>query len=337
MRTLVVSDLHLGTHARRSVLRRQRPLELLLQALDDVDRLVLLGDAVELLEKRPEDALAVAEPVLRALGRHLGPGREIVYVPGNHDFDVVRAWLSGRAAGLQRDTLVPHDATPLLQRITSWLAPARVTVRYPGVWVADGVYALHGHYLNHHVFPRQAYGMVLRRVGDAVLPQAYDDVPEVWLTRTEPPLARILPRRLAALLEDVADTARAALMPGPQPPWHARWVAPLMSLLLRAQVRRTALPAMGQVIDRLGVRAGTVIFGHVHRLGPLPGDDPAQWLSPDGSTRLMNTGSWLYEHVLAHGAQRPHPYWPGGAILVEDGEPPRAVGLLDAVDPADLH
>ncbi|MGH2823882.1 MAG: hypothetical protein ACRDLY_12855, partial [Thermoleophilaceae bacterium] len=82
MRTLVVSDLHLGSRLAHDVLRRGVALEALLGALDGVDRLVLLGDVVELLEGRPRQAMAVAEPVLRALGARLGAGREVIVVPG---------------------------------------------------------------------------------------------------------------------------------------------------------------------------------------------------------------------------------------------------------------
>ena len=85
MRTLVISDLHLGMRYQRDVLRRGAPLDILLDALADVDRLVLLGDVVDLSEHDPRDALAVAAPVLRALGRRLGPNREVILVPGNHD------------------------------------------------------------------------------------------------------------------------------------------------------------------------------------------------------------------------------------------------------------
>jgi hypothetical protein len=76
MRTLVISDLHLGMRYRRDVLRGRRPLAVLLDALADVQRLVLLGDVVELSEHDSSDALAVAGPVLRALGERLGPDGE---------------------------------------------------------------------------------------------------------------------------------------------------------------------------------------------------------------------------------------------------------------------
>src|SRR5450759_3328929 len=87
VRTLVISDLHLGNRGRRDVLRRPQALERLLDALADVGRLVLLGDSAELLTRHPRRPLAAAEPVLRAIGERMGngAGREIVLVPGNHD------------------------------------------------------------------------------------------------------------------------------------------------------------------------------------------------------------------------------------------------------------
>jgi UDP-2,3-diacylglucosamine pyrophosphatase LpxH len=93
MHTLVISDLHLGMRRRQDVLTQPRPLAVLLKAVADVDRLVMLGDVVELSEGRPEHALEVAEPVLRALGRRLGPGREVILVPGNHDRAFVAPWV----------------------------------------------------------------------------------------------------------------------------------------------------------------------------------------------------------------------------------------------------
>jgi hypothetical protein len=40
---------------------------------------------------------------------------------------------------------------------------------------------------------------------------------------------------------------------------------------------------------------------------------------------------------LVHRATPPHPYWPGGAVLLHDGSEPRAIGLLDHLDAAVLH
>jgi hypothetical protein len=49
------------------------------------------------------------------------------------------------------------------------------------------------------------------------------------------------------------------------------------------------------------------------------------------------TGSWQYEPLLVHRATPPHPYWPGGAVIVEPGVEPRAIGLLDDVPEELLH
>ena len=154
VRTLVVSDLHLGARLGRDVLRHPEALEALLDALDGVERLVLLGDIVELLEGRPAQAMAAAEPVLRAIGARLGDGREAILVPGNHDAELVRLWARAQGASLTIDAPVPLDATPLLARVTSWLAPARVRVHYPGVWLSERVWATHGHYLDRHLLRR---------------------------------------------------------------------------------------------------------------------------------------------------------------------------------------
>ena len=132
MRTLVISDLHLGEPRRRDVLTRRAPLAALLEALADVERLVLLGDAAELSERNPECALAVAKPILRALGRRLGSAREVILVPGNHDRAFVAPWIQRMGARLSVDSSVPLDATAELAAVSSWLAPALVSARYPG-------------------------------------------------------------------------------------------------------------------------------------------------------------------------------------------------------------
>jgi hypothetical protein len=108
-------------------------------------------------------------------------------------------------------------------------------------------------------------------------------------------------------------------------------------MLLGLQVRRASIPALARVVHRLGVAADWVVFGHVHRLGPLPVDDPLRWAGPTGRPRIANTGSWVYEPRLLHRASAPHPYWPGGAILIEDGGDPLPIGLLDDLDARALH
>jgi UDP-2,3-diacylglucosamine pyrophosphatase LpxH len=333
VRTLVVSDLHLGARLRRDVLRRAEALEALLAALEDVERLVLLGDVVELLEGRPERAMEVAEPVLRAVAARLGRGREVVLVPGNHDAALVGGWLRARGMSAAVDAPIPCDATPLLARVTSWLGPASVRVHYPGVWLGERVWATHGHYLDRHLLPETAYGIARGLLGrvprGAATPVDYERAGGPSLTRLEAWLTRWLPRPLAALVDDLAEFLRAATMPGVPQRLLSHRIAPLIAMLLGAQMRRASIPALVRVVHRLQIDADWVIFGHVHRCGPLAGDDPHRWRGPGGRPRIANTGCWVYEPLLVHHSAPPHPYWPGGAILLEEGRAPQAIGVLD--------
>jgi predicted phosphodiesterase len=333
-RTLVVSDFHLGGRLEHDVLRRTEPLERLLAALDDVERLVLLGDIVELMEGRATAAMRIAEPVLRAIGARLGAEREVLLVPGNHDGPLVRPWVRRMGARLEPTMDVPLDATAVLARVVSLLAPARVRVSYPGAWLADGVWATHGHYLDRHLMPDSSIGILRgHQPAERARPIAYERARRPSLSRT----SRVLPRSLAGLLSDAADLTRAATMPALTRGLLHRRFAPLTSSVLGLQMRRASIPALVRVVERLGVEADVVLFGHVHRLGPLPDDDPVSWAGPDGAPRILNTGSWLYEPRLVHRVTPPHPYWPGGAVLLEPGAEPRAVGLLDEVPAAALR
>jgi UDP-2,3-diacylglucosamine pyrophosphatase LpxH len=337
LRTLLISDLHLGGRLDHGVLSRPEPLRRLLLAIDEIDRLVLLGDIVELMEGRAQHAMEIAEPIIRALGSRLGPDREAVVIPGNHDGPLVKSWVRRSGAELTIDTPVDPTATPVLERLTSWLAPARVSVHYPGAWMSNTVWATHGHYLDLHLLPVSAYGVARGLLGrlprTSARPIDYELARRPSLTRT----SRWLPRPLVALLDDAAELLRASTMPRIHRTLLHRRLAPLTAMLLGTQMRRASIPALGRVVHRLGVNADWVVFGHVHRLGPLSADDPEQWRGPGGRPRIVNTGSWVYEPLLLHRVRPPHPYWPGGAILLEPGAEPRAIGLLDDLGADALH
>jgi UDP-2,3-diacylglucosamine pyrophosphatase LpxH len=332
VRTLVISDLHLGTRLGRDVLRYEPALAKLRDALADVDRLVLLGDTVELLEGRPRDAMAVAQPVLREVGRVMGAGREVVLLPGNHDRAMIRRWLEAHGPDLRSDSAVPTNASAELSAVVSWLGPARVTVHYPGVWLADGLWATHGHYLDRHLLPEAAYGLARGLLGrlprDGARPHDYEVGPHV--TRLEARMIGRLPVRFSALVDEVAGAMRAEAMDGTA---LTRWLSPVNALALGLQMRHASLPALARVVHRLGVQAREVIFGHVHRSGPHDADRATRWQGPGGAPRILNSGCWVYEPLLLTRARPPHPYWPGGGVLI-DGDGARAVGLLDDVDPA---
>jgi UDP-2,3-diacylglucosamine pyrophosphatase LpxH len=337
-RTLIISDLHLGGRLAHDVLTRPEPLARLREAIHGVDRLVLLGDTVELMEGRPRAAFEIAAPILRSIAAAVGRDRELIVVPGNHDGALVWSWIRQARPQLTVDTLVAPAATAALSGLIDCLSPAPVRVRYPGVWLADRVWATHGHYLDRHLLPESAVGIARERLRrpehDLVTPMDYE------LHRSRASLSRFagrVPRPLAVLLEDAAELLRAATMPGVDRRILNERIAPLTAALLSLQMRRASMPALAHVARRLGVEADWVLFGHVHRLGPLDGDDLARWRGPAGTPRLANSGSWLYEPLLLHRAAAPHPYWPGGALLLEDGSEPRAVGLLDDLGPETLR
>ncbi|MBV9421657.1 MAG: metallophosphoesterase, partial [Solirubrobacterales bacterium] len=194
MRTLVISDLHLGARLRHSVLTRPEPLRALLAALDGVERLVLLGDIVELMERRGSEAMEEAAPVLRAIGGRLGPDREVILVPGNHDRPLIGGWLRAHLPILAPDSTVPLDASAPLAALVSWLRPARVRAHYPGVWLGDRVWATHGHYLDRHLLPESAFGiargMLSRRRLVESAPQHYEAGGGPSITRVEALLTR---------------------------------------------------------------------------------------------------------------------------------------------------
>jgi UDP-2,3-diacylglucosamine pyrophosphatase LpxH len=337
VRTLVISDLHIGSRLGRDVLRHPEALAVLLGALDGYDRLVLLGDVIELAEGRPRQALALAEPILRAIGARMGD-RPIVLVPGNHDRALARSWARARGPALTVDAQVPSDATALLAQVAGWLAPAPVEVRTPGVWLSSRVWATHGHYLDRHLLPESAYGLHRRRaVPQRVAPGEYERARRASVTWVETLVARRLPRRLAELADGAADLVRAATMPSLPRRMHSHRLAPLARLVLGFQMQRASNPALAQVVARLGVEAEWVVYGHVHRNGPREGDEAALWSGPGGRPLLANTGSWIYEPLLLHRGGPPHPYWPGGAVVVDGERDPVAMGLLDGLDVAGLH
>src|SRR5919202_4944631 len=182
-----------------------------------------------------------------------------------------------------------------------------------------------------------ARGLLGRLPRAGATPADYERRGKPYATRAEALMTRWLPRPLAAASDDLAELLRAATMPGIARRSVRRSFAPLVARLLGAQMRHASLPALARVVHRLGVGAEHVVFGHVHRLGPLPGDDPRRWRGPGGRPLMANTGSWTYEPLLLHRARPPHPYWPGGAIVLEGGGPPKAIGLLDHLDAAALR
>jgi hypothetical protein len=106
-------------------------------------------------------------------------------------------------------------------------------------------------------------------------------------------------------------------------------LGPLRAEVSGPALRRSGLRGIDQVCVRLGVRADYVIFGHTHRAGPLPGNDPGEWTT-DGGARLVNSGCWVHEPAFMGPEASESPYRTGFCVVIEDDGPPELVNLLDS-------
>jgi hypothetical protein len=171
MRTAVISDLHLGLLSGGDVLRDAEVRRALLEEIAAADRVVLLGDVVELRELPAGAALERARPFFEELGAALGE-REVFIVPGNHDHRLAEPLLDelsvadaaadrseeADSAARPQDTRTPLELEQVAgpspgptARIDTWLGPASLRIAYPGLWLREDVYATHGHYMDAHL------------------------------------------------------------------------------------------------------------------------------------------------------------------------------------------
>jgi len=352
MRTAVVSDLHLGILAAADVAREDTALAHLMEAVSGADRLVLLGDVVELRERPLANALEVARPVLEALGRALA-GRRVVLVPGNHDHDFAEPWLTrlrvdGEELPAEAEWPVSAEDGPA-GRIAAFMPEVELTIAYPGLWLRPDVYATHGHYLDLYLtVPRlesiAASGMgrltgLGKTAGSAtdyetILGPMYAFYSGLAQGNSGRALARggSLSRRVwKRANSDSRPTVGGFLLgrvtiPGAVAALNALGLGPFRATLTGQELRRSGLLAMGRVAEALAPGVEHVIFGHTHRPGPLAHDDVAEWTSLSG-TRLWNSGSWLHEAAFVR-TGRDSPYWPGTVLWLVDEDPPRIENVL---------
>ena len=221
------------------------------------------------------------------------------------------------------------------------LAPARVQVRYPGVWLAPRVFATHGHYVDRHLLaalssqvwppegrrgdPSGRHGVrrptrnrrmgrserphgsvgstraAARRAGADSTPRDARPSPTTSGARRRHRRARrrcstaSLPEPLAAGAVAALGATRRAVIAGlPRDRARdadARRVGGLGGAARARPRRRGALPGDRRAWrSDLGIDADAIVFGHIHRRGPLPSDPPAMWRPGGGAgPRLLNT------------------------------------------------
>jgi Calcineurin-like phosphoesterase len=331
--TLVVSDLHVGAGHSRAALDDPALVSTLADAVSEAQRLVLLGDIIELRQGPLQDALAAATRVLPQVVQGLGPDREVILLMGNHDHQLQ----------VQRDALA--EVTGMLGS-----GGASVRVEYPGVWLRDDVYAHHGHYLDVHTvtpaFERLASGAMARFLRlplseisstndyERLLAPIY-----AWMFAISQTSGREIDAadgggsaRALKLIRESRGAQGFAVQAGLRAVLGTVGLAglgPLSPDLSGPGLRRSGLVGYGEVLSVLGLRPTYALFGHTHRAGPLPGDDHTEWVTRSG-VQMVNTGCWVNESA-AFLSEEPaaNPYRRGFAVELDESGPPRLVNLLD--------
>ncbi|MGC1850920.1 MAG: metallophosphoesterase, partial [Solirubrobacterales bacterium] len=135
MRTAIVSDLHLGSGFGEDLVRDAALRRVLLEELGGAERLVLLGDVLELRELPLAKVLESARPFFEELGEAMA-GQSVVLVPGNHDHRLAEPLLERHALadeplGLEQRAAPAGEPA---ERIAGWLGTAELEIAYPGVW-----------------------------------------------------------------------------------------------------------------------------------------------------------------------------------------------------------
>jgi hypothetical protein len=351
MRTAVVSDLHLGALAGADVTRDPAVRERLVEALDGYERIVLLGDALELRERPLAGALEVAWPLVEALSTTLA-GRTLVVVPGNHDHALADPWLA--RLRLDGDELRPDGDWPVaagdgaMGRLAAAMPEVELRLAYPGLWLRPDVYATHGHYLDLDLtIPRLeslAASVMGRLTGrgrdcrsaadyEAVLGPIYAFYERLAEGAAPEALSRggTLSRTVWKRATGQGRAGRILLgrvaIPGAVGALNSLGLGPFRAELSGVELRRAGLLAMGRVADALAPGAEHVIFGHTHRAGPLAGDELAEWTTLSGS-RLWNSGTWFHESAFMRDGDLDNPYFPGTVLTLDDDGPPRLGNAL---------
>jgi hypothetical protein len=347
MRTAIVSDLHLGVASDEDVLRDPAVRRILFEEIADADRLVLLGDVVELRSLPIGPSLARSRPFFEELGEATGDA-EVILVPGNHDHRFAEPLLDELSIAGEPPLELEHEQAPSgpTELIDEWLGPARLRLSYPGVWLREDVFATHGHYLDIHLaLPRAeclAAALMVRLsrpFPERAAPSDYERVLRP-LYGFSYGLAQVLPiqKRRNGPFERAWETleggkrrrtlgARAARAGFP---WAIRGLNGMLRSEFSPEVTpqaifRTGVESGVETAVRLGIDDVHVITGHTHRSGPL--DDEPAWPLPRGG-QLHNTGSWVFASAFHHPGNPPNSYWPGTVTWLEDDDPPRRVQLL---------
>ncbi len=361
MKTAVISDLHLGNLVASDLVRDPEICVTLLDELSAADRVVLLGDILELRDRPAGEIVERSAPFLELLGTAVGSEGEVIYVPGNHDHRLAEAVLDRRTLGPPARLGLEQrfePTTDLAAQLAELTRPARFNLAYPGLRLRDDVYAIHGHYLDCHMaiptIECLSAAVTMRMVGAIPDPAEVDDY-----ERAVGPIYGFSwgfaqsrgPERIGGgarptasafrRLSKVRSRAGGGLLGSVAFPLAARGVGRALQRhfdtdISPQNISRAGLAAIREALRRLQVDAEHVIFGHTHRPGPLEGDDVSAWELANGA-KLHATGCWNWSPGLCGPTPEQSLYWPGTVTWIEETGPPRRTELLHDRSRRDLY
>ena len=365
MRTLVISDSHLGAWTGDDLLAYAWAREALRPELERADEVVLLGDLVDLLFATIEHAFERADGLVELLAQTLS-GKRLVWLAGNHDHHILVRRLEALIE-LRIATGKPDDALTELWQASFFfeaflrrrLPQTEIEIAYPTYRIGE-VLLSHGHYLDAEVrgsVPnRLLQGGFWRLAGGRTTTPTVSDyeaalVPltELLFIEAQLPKGAAAEQRIQAELRRLGHFAATAAAPGRElarlgrsiarrvrgtPQGHtptadfvlARVVAPGASVL-------PSVAAYARVCANLGWDRDVrwFVFAHTHQ--PLDG---VRASATNPGDRFWNTGCWIYEPPVGPAADYlayiDH-NWPGSAVVIDTeqrGGEPQLLQLLSA-------
>ena len=294
--------------------------ERLFEAAADVDRLVVLGDLAELREAPVGHSLEAVYEFADHVNEAFA-GRQVVIAAGNHDHPLVAAWLESRRLRPKPQALpvascvkaprsgpLGHDRagacptarscspTPASACATTSTRPTATTstctwrCRRSRRSPSRSSPASRDTTRTSSSTPDQ-YEAVLAPIY-ALVYSAVQGRPTTARPLASGASVRMWGAMYPAERNDLVARVRAialrrGLIPAATALLNAAGLGPFGTEMTGPALRRAGIAAMCRVVERLGIDADWVIYGHTHRAGPLPGE--GDWRAPTGA-RLMNCG-----------------------------------------------
>jgi len=320
--TIVLSDLHFGNGD--DLLHSPSALKILEPELSGADTLVLNGDVWDLISVNLATAVEASRPFFAMVAKNV---KEIIYLPGNHDYHLVAAATDRHEFSKLIDIA---DETPfrlyLAELLLKELTFGKVQIRsaYPVIEI-DGMTYHHGHYISPHLrntawrmFDLLSWRLAgLERRQQNLTSSEYEAIlaplHELLYHSAQLPSSK---QTMQSGEKALLFAAKAMRLPGrigrkATSPFrkHLTDDFSASNSLFQITSPAQAVEAMQMVCTNLGLSAGPICIGHSHA--------PFDNMIADGWT-FHNSGSWVLDHREKRYPHYKYTAWPGTILRVEN-------------------